>query len=59
VAVLIVTEPFRRYILDKTVGGFINVLSTSHICPRGDIVKQIGAKGFTSVLEGLYRKLVL
>jgi len=34
-----VTEPSRRYISDKTVGGFINVPSTSHICPRGDIVR--------------------
>jgi len=45
--------------LDETVGGFINVLPTSHICSRRDIVRQIGAKGFTSILEGLYRKLVL
>jgi len=44
---------------DKTVGGFINVLPTSHIYSRRDIVRQIGVKGFTSVLEGLYRKLVL
>ena len=34
-----VTEPSRRYILDKIVEGFINVLSTSHVCPRGDIVR--------------------
>jgi len=44
---------------DKTVGGFINVLPTSHVCSRRDIVRQIRAKGFTSVSEGLYRKLVL
>jgi len=52
-------ESPRRYISDKTVGGFINVLPMSHIYSRRDIVKQIGAKGFTSILKGLYRKLVL
>jgi len=34
-----ITESSRRYISDKIVGGFINVLSTSHVCPRGDIVR--------------------
>jgi len=31
----------------------------SHLCLREDIVRQIEVKGFTIVLEGLYRKLVL
>jgi hypothetical protein len=34
----------------------------SHLCPiyiLGVTVRQLGAKGFTSVLEGVYRKLVL
>ena len=52
-------ESPRRYILDKTVGGFINIPPMSYIYSRGDIVRQIGAKGFISVLKGLYRKLVL
>ena len=34
-----VTESPRRYISDKIVGGFINVLPTSYICSRRDIVR--------------------
>ena len=55
-------ESPRRYILDETVGGFIYVLSMSHLCPiyvLEDMVDRLGAKGLTSVLEGVYRKLVL
>jgi len=52
-------ESFRRYILDKTVGGFINVPFMSHLYFKENIVKYIRAKGFIIVLEGLYKKLVL
>ena len=58
-------ESPRRYILDKTVKGFtypIYVLFISHLYPiyvLEDIADRLGAKGFISVLEGVYRKLVL
>ena len=50
-----VTESPRRYISDETVGGFIYVPSMSQKT-RSD---RLGAKGFISVSEGAYRKLVL
>ena len=53
--ILSVTESPRRYISDETVGGFIYVPSMSQKI-RSD---RSGAKGFTSVSEGAYRKLVL
>ena len=50
-----VTEPPRRYISDKTVGGFVYILSMS----QKTRLDRLGAKGFVNVLEGAYRKLVL
>jgi len=32
-------ESPRRYISDKTVGGFINILPISYVCSRRDIVR--------------------
>ena len=55
-------ESPRRYILDKTVRGFIYVLFISYLYPiyvLKDMVDKLKVKGFTSVLEGVYRKLVL
>jgi len=52
-------ESLKRYISDETVKSFINVPFMSHLYFKKDIVKQIKAKGFTIILKGLYRKLVL
>ena len=55
-------ESPRRYILDKTVGGFTYILFISHLCPiyvLEDIADRLKVKGFISILEEVYRKLVL
>ena len=66
-------ESPRRYILDEIVGGFIYILFMSYLCPiyvpfmshlcliyvLEDMADRSGVKGFTNMLERVYRKLIL
>jgi len=47
-------ESPKRYISDKTVGGFIYVLSIF----QKTQLNRLRVKGFTSVSKEIYRKLV-
>ena len=48
-------ESLKKYISDKTVGGFIYVLSMS----QKTWSDRSGAKGFINILKGVYKKLIL